>query len=427
MTFHDLEIRAWLRDGHVSSLVHSSPAGSMRSPVSVPAEEAYLVEARRLFRQTALPSSADLIEAGERLAALILPGPALALMDASLVRLTAQAGLRVRLCLDEALVDLPWEILHVRAGAMLRGGHLVLDERISLVREASRPTGQPASVSRKRRLLFAGAPLLADGMDYYSVEEERGELMHALESAKDLLETASAVSASEGFETALGSTPIDIFHYSGHAEVMNGKGTIIERVQVEPPDGPGYIAFELPAFLRPGGRSRVYVDPLSSAKLAMLLRRAETRLAVFSACNSGDWPVVSPLLEAGVPAVVGVQGLVYTKAAVAFCEKLYASLAAGLSLDEAVTWARLHLLEPGVLPQEFAYQWSVFMVYMTATEAVLLPRADAEALKDRQEHLRKDRQQTISTVINLTQNIQTVAPGGVVTGFEGQVRVPPAQ
>src|SRR6185436_12509027 len=84
-----------------------------------------------------------------------------------------------------------------------------------------------------------------------------------------------------------------------------------------------------------------------SDTLALRLKRAGTKLAVFNACNSGYWPFVRPFMRAGVPAVVGVQGIVSNLAALNFAEKLYQSLAVGLSLDEALTYARLYVAEPG--------------------------------------------------------------------------------
>ena len=132
---------------------------------------------------------------------------------------------------------------------------------------------------------------------------------------------------------------------------------------------------------------------------------------MFSACNSGNWAFVEPLLRAEVPVVVGVQGLVEVRAAIAFSQQLYSALAIGLSLDEAVTWARLHLLEPGVLPEFLQWQWGIFMVYMQTPEAVLFPRPRNPQVAEQQNAARQARQVTI---INVTQNIGSVQGGEVV-------------
>jgi hypothetical protein len=115
--------------------------------------------------------------------------------------------------------------------------------------------------------------------------------------------------------------------------------------------------------------------------LALRLSRAGTKLAVFNACNSGFWPFVRPFMRAGVPAVVGVQGPVSNIAALNFAEKLYQSLAVGLSLDEALTFARLRVVEP-----ERSYHdcdWARFMAYMPTESAVLFPRSEGSAIRRR--------------------------------------------
>ena len=109
-----------------------------------------------------------------------------------------------------------------------------------------------------------------------------------------------------------------------------------------------------------------------SEVLAPRLARGRTRLAVFNACNSGLWPFVRPLMRAGIPAVVGVQGLVSNIAALNFAEKFYQSLAVGLSLDEALTYARLYVMQPG--RSYHPCDWGRFMAYMPADSAVLFPR-----------------------------------------------------
>ena len=108
--------------------------------------------------------------------------------------------------------------------------------------------------------------------------------------------------------------------------------------------------------------------------VANLLHDAKTRLGVFERVrNSGKWGFVEPLLRAGLPALIGAQGIVSAKGAAVFCEKLYASLAVGLSLDEALTSARFHLLKAGGFNGRESLEWGVFMAYMPISEAILFP------------------------------------------------------
>ena len=64
--------------------------------------------------------------------------------------------------------------------------------------------------------------------------------------------------------------------------------------------------------------------------------------------HSGHWNFMRPLMAQGLPATIGVQGSVLNDAALAFSSALYSALAVGLSLDEAVTRARLTVLRLGL-------------------------------------------------------------------------------
>ena len=61
------------------------------------------------------------------------------------------------------------------------------------------------------------------------------------------------------------------------------------------------------------------------------------------------------------------------QAALHFAERLYRSLALGLSVDEAVSWARLHVMDDS--RSYYPSDWGRFMVYMPAESSVLFPPA----------------------------------------------------
>jgi hypothetical protein len=313
-----------------------------------------------------------------------------------LERINSEDGLRIRLCLDASLSDLPWEYLILPDTASLKspGGFLALDDRISLVREPPQPGRQRPRLQKKQRLLFFGTRQCNnEGKDIWEAAVERDKLFRALEPASAFLKTEAVLSNETDCRTALMQSrkPIDIFHYVGHTDVENGKGYLIAS---------DVNCSEVQS-----------IDWLSAKDMGSLLRRAGTTLAVFSACNSGNWAFVEPLLQAGVQVVIGVRGAISPDVAIKFSERLYSALVIGLSLDEAVTWARLHLLEPGVL-HESQWQWGSFMVYMQTPEAVLFPKPRKLQVTKQQDAARQARQVTI---INVTQNIGSIK-GGVVTG-----------
>ena len=319
MDFIDFELRAWQTDAaHVQVLVHSSPAGDMRQPVTVPFDVAGLAAFRAIFddRVTGAPvvTWSDLIAGGQQLSATLLPSPVYSLLNRSLDRISPDAGLRVRLCLDSALVDLPWECLYRpdAAGTSPAAGFLALDSRISQVREAPRRLADTSPARRQQHLLFAGAPFMVRGKDFWGVEPERQQLLAALKPVDDFLSVESVTGAQMSFEASLARAPVDIFHYSGHTDTpADGEGFLVEDLRIDPTTDPRYVIWRHPDYKRSYGTDCLYADLVYVEQLSRLLRRAETKLAVFSVCNSGRWPFVEPLLRAGLPAVIGAQGWVH--------------------------------------------------------------------------------------------------------------------
>jgi hypothetical protein len=147
--------------------------------------------------------------------------------------------------------------------------------------------------------------------------------------------------------------------------------------------------------------------------LALRLAESGTRLAVMSACNSGYWAAVKPLLNAGVPVVVGINGGVASISTIEFCAKLYESLAVGLSLDEAMGRARLHVFEWGAGYNLF--DWGLFMVHMICPEAVLFPRRPTTAVRRRQRTVRQAHQETIGSTLDLLRKIDGMNFGEIMS------------
>lgn len=388
----EFQIRAWQGDArHVQVLVHSSPAGDIRKPLTVACNPQQLEAARAVFRPGWYVGSdieGELARMGRGLAELLLPRPVYALLLSSLQSLAPGEMLRLRLCLDAALVDLPWEFLYrpdvEEAAAMT--GFLLFDHRISLVREAPAfergpaPAQAPAELAGRQRILYAGARWFDEGgiRDQWGVQTEYQKLAESLARVSDFLEF-EFLPMEEDIEGAL-SKPAVIFHYSGHTDVDKNAGYLVRDVRLAQ------------------GQTQA-VGKLYSFELANLLQRAGTRLAVFSACNSGRWEFVEPLLRAGLPALVGTQGELTVQGAQIFCETLYARLAVGLSLDEALAAARFQLLKEGGFYGRPSVEWGSFMAYMPATDAVLLPRpAEQPEVAASQEVARRSSQEAIAEV-----------------------------
>lgn len=388
MRFLDFSLRAWRETSFVQVIAHSTPAGAMRAPIAVKIG-AFDAADYRIADDAPLARGAAV---GRHLARILLPDPVWVLLGESL-RIVApdrSLGLRLRLCLDDDLIDLPWEFLYRRDvdAPAAHSGFLLTDGRISLVREPPSVASLRSPDNRTQRVLFIGTRF-DDGSDTWGVEVEFNGLAKTMEPLGELIELQfEAADAAARIETRL-AEGYDIFHYAGHTEVEAGEGTLVQLARASEPR---------------------YVESLAdraawatAAALATRLAAAGTRLAVFNACNSGFWPFVRPFMRAGIPALVGVQGLVSNIAALNFAESLYKSLAVGLSLDEALTTARLYVMEPG--RSFYDCDWGRFMAYMPADNAILFPRRPRRELQAQQRQIRAERQQAIRDVEVLSRKL----------------------
>jgi hypothetical protein len=132
-----------------------------------------------------------------------------------------------------------------------------------------------------------------------------------------------------------------------------------------------------------------------------------------SACNSGYWGAVKPLLNAGIPAVLGVNGAVASQSTIEFCAKLYESLAVGLTFDEAVGRARMHVMEWGRGLDLF--DWGLFMVHMPSPEATLFPRAATPGVARHQKSIRQDHTETIRSTLQLAKELDGMNFGEIMS------------
>ena len=401
MEFIDFEIRAWQPDdAHVAVLVHSSPVGEMRTPSIVASDVRALHPLVKSFRETLESSGsaeavrADAVSLGRALAEALLPRPVHAMLRRSIERVPRDAGLRLRLCLDESLIDLPWELLFDpdELDDSQSSGFLALSARLSLVRCAQVQGRHLQPSTDRQRVAFAGSPYqLGDSDDGFETRGEHAALQRALTGLEHLITVEQfATSSGDGIERLL-SAPAAIFHYAGHCDVVDGRGAILRSA------------------------TTTAAEWLAVESLVPMLQRARTRLVVLIGCNSGHWPVVKPLLrpDLDLAAVIGIQGLVDTKSSIAFCGKLYEALALGLTLDEAVTWARFHILELAAARQPgFAFAlhaWPRFMVYMPTSDAVLFPKPGASSTGEED----RAREERARTIYNVTQIIGAVYGGSV--------------
>lgn len=395
LQFLDFTIRAWREGGTLQVIAHATPVGGMRRPVAVRLGR---FDARRL-RLPYQASWSETAELGRELARCLLPPEVWRLLAQSLRAAGELPGLgvRLRLCLAEDLIDLPWEYLYrpdVDAASAPRSGFLLMDERISLVREPPTLLAPAAQLARRQRGAYIGA-LFDDGTDAWGVfSVEYMSLTKSLARLTDAVDMKAAVAGNTAAVDRLIARGCDLFHYSGHVQIEHGQAHLVQTASMSRMQAVDAAELSTEALLGTPIEAESGTPAWCRVEqLAPRLKRAGTRFVMLNACNSGFWPVAQPFLQAGVACLVGVQGNVSALAALNFSEKVYRSLAVGLSVDEAVTWGRLHVQGEGrsALPSD----WGRFMVYMPAQSSVLFPRTAGAQAARRQREARKARAVTV--------------------------------
>jgi len=144
--------------------VFDSPVGQgeQEEAVRVPGE---LADQLHLLERGHLDTDLEgQIALGEMLAGLLLPPYAREMFRASLSRLSADEGLRLRLRVGNALADLPWEYAYIddraskASGPKSSSGFLALDPRIAIAwHEAVHVPGDWFTPRQRRRIVVAMA------------------------------------------------------------------------------------------------------------------------------------------------------------------------------------------------------------------------------------------------------------------------------
>jgi hypothetical protein len=357
-----------------------------------------------------------LIALGEALADLLLPERLRALFVRSLDRLEKGQGLRLRLRLPSGLADLPWEYMYIsRAGDAKESdkditGFLALDPRISVVRHEH--LGAPAdfdATPRPRRILAAMA-CPTSGFEALDLEREKNQLAAILAGISGLhFEPWEHARASDLARRLAGG--VDIFHFAGHGDFDAEMGALPLTIE-----GQGALIFE------DDDQQPVSVP---SEQIAANLSGRGVQLVVLGACLTGRrdgqnrWSgVAAALMEVGIPAVIAMQYKISDRAAIHFMTGFYAALAAGQTLDQAVSTGRLtvfndlHPLRESPELGKLWRDWGVPTLYLRADQDFRLTAITDEDERHRAEQALK---------ISVKKSLDTIGPRGVYKAIEAGV------
>lgn len=436
-----LQLRDLDDTGAFKIAVLPSPAiGETRQAVTVHYKLDRFSRALQRLEQRAIDQG-SLIQLGKQFADLLLPLGEIRSLFEQAVKVAGQdGGVRLRLLTSEPeLARLPWEYsyLPLYEGATDYRHFLVLNPQISFVRHepiAKRHPKVEGSTSDTLRLLVAMANPKGD----LNLEKEKSNLITVLDGFnvdgvtfvwQPLLENATV----QDLTTALMNKP-ELFYFAGHGQF----------------DKEGYIQLQ--------GTTPGSAQVMPAVQLALRLKQAGVRVAVFGTCESAQrdgtsqWAGIAPTLIAeGVPVVVAMQYEVLDKHAIAFSEAFYVALAAGLSVDEAVSSGRLSMLGQETSTQRTIVpagrtdadysdqspanvQWGVPAFYMRSADSIVFPRK-ASGPSTVAEQMRKVIQQNIGAIrdgssftglrlkrakgsFEFVLNIDEITGGAKVTGAE---------
>jgi hypothetical protein len=370
------------------SLLPTPEVGETTLPVVVSAQDgpppdqiAYLANKSITLR--------NMVKYGKGLANWLLPeGTIRDLFDQALKKAGNQGGVRLRLVIaDHGLKGLPWEYAYYDSleGPDSMRGFLALDPRISIVRHEPlphphpKPTPQEGTPTNLRMVVAAAAP---QGQKQLDLDREVAIIQQALAAFEvdglhirpdPVLVKATPLEVAEALQ---GPEPPFVFHFAGHGTTVSESDPFTRGSQREA----GYLFFVQDKAAN--SEARVRADDL-----ARRLQMGDVRLAVMGACYSGyrssryPWDSVAGAFTArDIPAVVSMQFEVYDTHAIAFSRAFYGALAAGLSLDEAMTLARLSMYEEtGSEPDaRVNTEWGVPVLYSRLPDGMLLPALAAQ-------------------------------------------------
>ncbi len=326
------------------------------------------------------------IELGQLLADLLLPDYARKLFSESLMSLRNDEGLRLRLRLDDALADFPWEYMYIQdtRGEKVPSSFLALDPRISIVRHEAlaRPPDRfsvagdiPEAPARRRVVVAMATPPSYPRLT--NLPSEQKAIRQALAKVREIEVTCVPNYTADHYDQIPSATledvslamrrQSDIFHFSGHGEFDEDLGPALRSTI-----GAGSIVL-----VNASGEAL----PVAADTLAQVLQGRGVRLVVLGACETARrdgrnvWSgVAAALLRVGIPAVVAMQFKVRDELAAAFSGTLYEALVEGRDVDEAVGLGRAAIRIKTVQNKEPDLRdWGGPVFYLRADRAFIFP------------------------------------------------------
>jgi hypothetical protein len=355
--FENLDLRL-TQDGQI----YASSQGAAVGPVRLRLNLDELALKLRLLEAEGADS--DIVrQVGQLLHHALFPGPVLALAERS--RVAAPDGhLRLRLHLEpEALVTLPWELLHDG------DTFLALRPDTSIVRypEAATPV-QPLAVEGPLRVLVAiASPVNLPSLHRQAQADELKNILSSLQT-QGLLEVEFLAHATyTGMMRRLRSGDIHVLHFVGYSACDTESRQPVLLFEEENGLARKVSGDDL--------RSLIVRRGMESILRLILIQDCERPLGPGPSYALG---VATRLVQLGLPAVLTTQYSLPNRVAGMFAAQVYRSIANGLPLDTAVYKGRCQVVDEaraaGAQPaadQAAPGEWAAPVLYLRADDGRL--------------------------------------------------------
>lgn len=262
-------------------------------------------------------------------------------------------GTRIRLDLRETpeLINYPWEFLWDE-----EDGFLALQANTPVLRYLKATKApRPILVEPPFRMLV----VTASPVDYLPLNIEKEEenlkqsLIGLIEANLLHIEWLHHTTSVKLRQALANNREFHILHYIGHGDISEHQG--------------GYLALER--------ESDAGTDPLNAQRLSTLLQDCrQTKLVVLNTCrgalagtNDPFGSIAMALTRAQVPAVVAMQYQIRNQTAINFSRIFYGCLAAGWSIDTAMSEVRKALF----VDYDSDFEWTIPVLYSRSPDGVI--------------------------------------------------------
>jgi hypothetical protein len=410
------------------ALLPTPEVGETLAPVTVPIEKGPPADLLPFLASKSI-TLRKLVEYGKGLANCLLPAEKnddqtsiRELFKDAARRAGNLGGVRLRLIIaDPALKRLPWEYAYFDptgvGGPDSMSGFLALNPCFSIMRHEPLPHPHPVTkdagtdLTNLRMVVAVASPKTQRELD---VDKEIASITQAVkdfdvDGVRFSLVSLLNATPPEVAQTLQGAGSTDIFHFAGHGvtETTRRDPFSIGKMREE-----GFLYFIDDKITRTEAKVR-------ADDLAALLQAAGVHLAIFGACTSGmrseryPWDgVAGALVKRDIPAIIAMQYEVIDTHAIAFTRSFYGALAAGLSLDEAMSAGRLAMygVTSEQLDQPGFLEWGVPVLYSRLADGKIFPE-------------RMERAGNIAELLRATvqQTVDTITSTGRVVGIEARM------